>query len=93
MPGIQSDTQFTGSLRSFDKRSDGSFRILRIVRCVWFGIQFDTIRSRFCCIFHHFRIGCHKNGSTNTGAVKLIENFSKEFQICFGVPTGIRSNL
>ena len=25
--------------------------------------------------------------------VKLIENFSKEFQICFGVPTGIRSNL
>ena len=93
MTGVQSDTQFTSSLCSFDKRSDSCFRILRIVRRIRFSIQFDAIRPCFCRIFHHFRIGCHKNGSTNAGTVKLIENFRQEFLICFRIPTGIGSNL
>ena len=93
MTGVQSDPQFTGSLRSFDKRSDGRFRILRIVCCIRFCIQFDTIRPCFCRIFHHSRISRYKNGSTDAGAVKLIENFSQKFQICFRIPTGIGGDL
>jgi len=86
MTGIETDAQFTSGFRSFDKRGDSRFRVLRIIRSIRFRIKLHTVGTSLCRIFHHFRIGGNKNGCTNTRTVELVENFRQKFQICFCIP-------